>query len=109
MPYARWSRAWRMLNLVAAVLGALGGAAPAVAQSFNEFPVPTAASNPAGIALGLDGNLWFTEFAGNKIGVITPAGTVAESPLPTNFRRINDQPATRPKQQPRRAATHGRR
>jgi streptogramin lyase len=81
-----------MLNLVAAVLSALGGAAPAVAQSFNEFPVPSAASNPVGIALGLDGNLWFTEFAGNKIGVITPAGTVTEFPLPTNSQGQSSQP-----------------
>src|SRR5262245_4804457 len=31
------------------------------------FPIPTADSQPGDIALGADGNLWFTEFSGNKI------------------------------------------
>ena len=33
---------------------------------------------PAGITAGPDGNLWFTEFDGNRIGRITPAGVVTE-------------------------------
>ncbi len=37
-----------------------------------EFPVPTANSNPIGIVAGSDGNLWFTEILGNKIGMINP-------------------------------------
>jgi len=37
-----------------------------------EFPVPTAGSAPVGITAGPDGNLWFTEFYGNKIGVLRP-------------------------------------
>lgn len=39
-----------------------------------------------GITAGPDGNLWFTEFNplhGNKIGRITPAGTITEFPIPT--------------------------
>ena len=32
---------------------------------------------------GPDGNLWFTEDAGNNIGRITPAGEITEFPLPT--------------------------
>src|SRR5205085_3197088 len=31
---------------------------------------------PLGIATGPDGNLWFTEHYGNRIGVITTAGVV---------------------------------
>jgi streptogramin lyase len=31
-----------------------------------------------GIATGPDGNLWFTELSGGKIGRVTPAGTVTE-------------------------------
>jgi virginiamycin B lyase len=31
---------------------------------------------------GHDGNLWFTEYDGSKIGRITPAGTITEFPLP---------------------------
>ncbi len=48
----------------------------------TEFAVPTAASAPVfGIAAGPDGNLWFTEFAGDKIGRISLGGTFAEFPL----------------------------
>ena len=36
-----------------------------------EFPVPTAGSHPVGITRGPDGNLWFTENAGNQIGRLT--------------------------------------
>jgi streptogramin lyase len=40
-----------------------------------EYPVPTAAAEPHGITLGPDGNLWFTESLGNKIGKISTEGT----------------------------------
>src|SRR5205085_10281458 len=36
------------------------------------------------ITSGPDGNLWFTETAGNTIGKITPNGTVTEYPLPNS-------------------------
>jgi virginiamycin B lyase len=39
---------------------------------FAEYAGPTAASGPFGIVAGSDGNLWFTEDDGNKIGRITP-------------------------------------
>jgi len=39
--------------------------------TITEFPIPTAKSGPNGITAGPDGNLWFTEEAGNKIGQIT--------------------------------------
>ncbi len=55
----------------------------AAGQSIREYPIPTVASSPAGIASGPDGNLWFTEVAGNKIGRITPAGVISEFPIPT--------------------------
>ena len=48
----------------------------------TEFPVPTAASQPYQITAGLDGNLWFTEFAGNKIARITTAGVITEFEIP---------------------------
>ena len=63
-------------------------AMPTAAQ-VTEFTIPTANSQPLdGNVAGPDGNLWFTEFAGNKIGRITPAGTFTEFPLPT----ANSQP-----------------
>src|SRR5438093_10237563 len=49
----------------------------------TEFPVPTVGSLQYGIAAGPDGNLWFTEAAGNRIGRITPAGAITEFPAPT--------------------------
>jgi virginiamycin B lyase len=33
--------------------------------------------------LPLDGNLWFTERTGNKIGQVTPTGVFTEFPIPT--------------------------
>jgi virginiamycin B lyase len=48
-----------------------------------DFTIPTAGSQPYGIALGGDNNMWFTEHTGNKIGRITLAGTITEFPVPT--------------------------
>lgn len=55
---------------------------PAAEGSITEYATPTAGSNPAGIAAGPDGNLWFTENLGNKIGRLTPSGTFIEIPVP---------------------------
>jgi streptogramin lyase len=60
------------------------------AISLHEFLGLTANSEPFGITAGPDGNLWFTEALGNRIGRITPAGVVTEFPaLPTP----NSEPA----------------
>ena len=48
-----------------------------------EFSIPTGGSGPAGSPPGRDGNLWFTERAGNEIGRITTAGVVTEFAVPT--------------------------
>jgi virginiamycin B lyase len=45
------------------------------------FPVPTPGSRPYHIVTGADGNLWFTELEGSKIGRITPSGTITEFAL----------------------------
>lgn len=56
------------------------------------FPIPSKAATenkvtkgswPRGITAGPDGNLWFAEMAGNKIGRITPKGEITEFPVPT--------------------------
>ncbi len=47
--------------------------------------MPVAESRPDGITAGPDGNLWFTESGGNKIGRITPSGQITEFPLPTGI------------------------
>jgi virginiamycin B lyase len=51
----------------------------------TEFPIPTDGAGLWGIAPGPDGNLWFTEQQANKIGRITPAGSITEFPLPTPY------------------------
>jgi len=63
-------------------LGLVATAGPLAAQ-IVEFPVPTAASRPYTIVAGPDGNLWFTESVGNKIGRVTTAGAITEFPVPT--------------------------
>ncbi len=72
-------RAWRSLAL--GIATALGGAADGVAQLFTEYPVPTASSQLRGITKGADGNIWFTEQLGKKIGRITPQGVITEFPV----------------------------
>ena len=59
--------------LVALPAGAL---AAGPATEFSAGITPT--SIPHGIAAGPDGNLWFTEIDGDRIGRITPAGVVTE-------------------------------
>jgi streptogramin lyase len=52
--------------------------------SITEFPVPTPGATPWSIAAGPDGNLWFTERDGNKVGMINPTThAVSEFPVPT--------------------------
>jgi virginiamycin B lyase len=48
-----------------------------------QYPIPTASSRPAGIALGSDDNLWITEFASSKIAQLNSAGTFSENVTPT--------------------------
>ena len=60
-----------------------GGIHAAPAGNITEFPVPTAYRDLGGITAGPDGNLWFTESTGNKIGRISPSGAITEFPLPT--------------------------
>ena len=72
--------------LCAAVLG-LPEAAGAAAGTVTEFPTATAESLPQGITTGPDGNLWFTEYATNKIGRITRTGAIGtgdEFTIPTS-------------------------
>ena len=60
----------------------LGGDKPVVG-TFTEFPVPTPDSSPPAITTGPDGNLWFTQGLGNKIGRLTTDGEFTEFPVPT--------------------------
>ena len=63
--------------------GGANAAPTAQVRAFTDFAIPTANAKPFDITLAPDGNLWFTEFDGNKIGRITPSGVVTEYPVPT--------------------------
>jgi hypothetical protein len=51
--------------------------------TFYQFSIPEASNRPQFIARGSDGNMWFTEYPGNKVARITPAGVVTEFNVPT--------------------------
>jgi streptogramin lyase len=76
---------WRR-RLLVAVAAALITAVPAAGSTggMREYALPTPNVQPLSIVTGPDGNLWFTEFRGNKIGRMAPDGTLlAEYPIPT--------------------------
>jgi virginiamycin B lyase len=73
---------WLIPALQAAPIGGL-----------KQYKIPTANSEPRAIALGSDGNMWFTESSPNlpaTIGRITPAGTVTEFRVECNFCILTD-------------------
>ncbi len=69
---------------------ALLASLPANAVTTLEFMIPTPASFPYGITAGPDGNIWFTESAGNKIGRITTTGSFTEFTIPTTVSQPRD-------------------
>jgi hypothetical protein len=52
----------------------------------TEFAIPTPGAGPTGIVTGADGNVWFTEQDGRKIGKITVDGQIAEFIIPSRHR-----------------------
>jgi virginiamycin B lyase len=59
-------------------IGTIGSSA-----TITEYPVPTANAEPLNIVVGIDGNLWFTEFAAAQIGRVTTSGaSFVECALP---------------------------
>lgn len=50
---------------------------------FVEYTLPQESSAPYAITRGKDGNMWFTENKGNRIGRITPEGEIKEFAVPT--------------------------
>jgi virginiamycin B lyase len=74
-----------LVLLLALAAGAIAPLGRASAQTFQEFAVPTANSGPGTIVTALDGNMYFTEFLGNRLGLITTAGAITEfNTLPLN-------------------------
>jgi streptogramin lyase len=75
-------------RLAAWILTALAAAAgPLAGQTFTQFPL-TPGSGPKEITLGPDGNLWFAEWDGDRIGRMTPGGVLTEFVLPIGTRPI---------------------
>src|SRR5471030_138310 len=53
---------------------ALGhGLHPSIAAAITELPVPQPSSGPTSVTTGPDGNIWFTEYYRNSIGVVNMA------------------------------------
>ncbi len=82
------------LNLLGNPVTAEIGEINPTTHAITEFALPTTGTtgkhgtstspNPYAITAGSDGNLWFTEFGGNKIGEINPAThAITEFPTPT--------------------------
>jgi virginiamycin B lyase len=81
-------------QLTASLTPADGGSAPAAAtidvninsdfcNVFSRIDIPTGGSDPEGIAVGSDGNPWFTETQVDKIGTVDASGNIEEYQIPT--------------------------
>jgi virginiamycin B lyase len=77
-----FGRNWRAISRRIAGLALVGTALASTlqAQSFTQYPT---GGDPNGIAVGPDGNIWFTERNAGKIGRITLSGDVTEFSVPT--------------------------
>jgi len=72
-----------MLRSIALLAGFFAFAAcNAAAKVITEYALPRSGSLPHRIAKGPDGNMWFTEQTGQRIGRISMAGAIAEFALP---------------------------
>ncbi len=56
---------------------------PFVPKVTSEYVIPTTGSQPMGIAVGSDENLWFTEFHASKIGQLNTSAKFLENSTPT--------------------------
>ncbi len=65
------------------VVGFTGISSTLPVGTITNFLTPTGSSAPSSIASDARGNLWFTENAANKIGMITPSGVITEYAIPT--------------------------
>jgi streptogramin lyase len=75
-------------------IGSLNPAAPDIGASLQRYTIPTANAGATSLALGPDGNLWFTESNAHAIGVFNPQTHtfVANLPVPTDAAHPNPQP-----------------
>lgn len=60
----------------------MGPGSSALAYRLEEYTLPTPESDPIGITLGPDGNIWFTEAFASQVAYISPDGqTIMEFPV----------------------------
>jgi streptogramin lyase len=65
--------------------------------TFTVFPLPQQRVVLDGITAGPDGNLWFAEFDGNRVGRITPEGVITQFRVPPYATEPSgDQPNSQP-------------
>lgn len=74
--------------------GVQGGTVAAIDRvtadgTVTEFPLPGAGGAPTRLALGSDGNVWFTELVEDRVGRIAPSGQITAFPLPRGSRPGN--------------------
>jgi virginiamycin B lyase len=67
----------------ALLLPLLTASSASASTTINEYSVPTPDSHPYYLTTGPDGNIWFTEYYGDKIGKITKSGNIVEYAIPT--------------------------
>src|SRR5437868_9389475 len=81
-----------LITIVACVglLSLSSAPACAAAGTVTEFPIPTRGT-PFDLTAGPDGNLWFTDGAG-EIGRITPSGAITEFPVSSGSFHITAGP-----------------
>ena len=70
------------LLCVSAIEGQVYSSLPGATQR-RSFPIPSSDSQPISIALGPDGNFWFTEQNRSQVARITPEGVITEFLTPT--------------------------
>src|SRR5204862_4892249 len=52
------------------------------------YTSPTSGAGASALTVGPDGNIWFAEQGANKIGKVTPDGTITEYPIPDTTQDI---------------------
>ena len=62
--------------------GGQGGEILRISTSGLFTPYPIAGAHIGGMAVGADGNVWFTDYGNDAVGKITPSGSITEYPAP---------------------------
>lgn len=78
-----WITVLRRNDAKVAVGSQIGRVTTSGSITVIDVPTANAFEQGGGLAVGSDGNVWFTEITVHKIGRVTPAGSVTEFPLPS--------------------------